>query len=72
MIGLGYIGLPTAAHVRAQWHGGVGVDVDAARRRHDQPGEIHIVEPDLTLLHERRGPSGKLRATTTPGLPMPS
>lgn len=67
-MGLGYIGLPTAA-VAAQ-HGieVVGVDINPEVVETINRGEIHIVEPDLDLLVKDVVRSGKLRASLVPEL----
>ena len=64
MIGLGYIGLPTAAVIASRGIEVIGVDINLHAVETINSGRIHIVEPDLdALVHEvvRRG---KLRATT--------
>lgn len=47
MLGLGYIGLPTAAILADSGYEVIGVDVDADVRETVARGEIHIVEPSL-------------------------
>ena len=46
-LGLGYIGLPTAALAASRGLEVVGVDVDPAIVGKVNRGEIHIVEPGL-------------------------
>jgi UDP-N-acetyl-D-mannosaminuronic acid dehydrogenase len=66
VIGLGYIGLPTAAILASRGIAVVGVDIN--RRAVDliKRGEIHIVEPDLDTLVNGAVATGKLRATMEP------
>ena len=47
VIGLGYIGLPTAAVLARAGHCVIGVDVNAQVVNTVNQGQIHIVEPDL-------------------------
>jgi UDP-N-acetyl-D-mannosaminuronic acid dehydrogenase len=47
ILGLGYIGLPTAAVLALAGHGVIGVDVNAQVVATVNQGQIHIVEPDL-------------------------
>lgn len=66
VIGLGYIGLPTAAIFAARGVEVIGVDVNAAVVEIINSGRIHIVEPDLdTAVHDAVS-AGRLRATTRP------
>ncbi|MDY0084035.1 MAG: UDP-N-acetyl-D-mannosamine dehydrogenase, partial [Ignavibacteriaceae bacterium] len=46
-MGLGYIGLPTAAVAASKGINIVGVDVNPAVVETINQGKIHIVEPDL-------------------------
>lgn len=66
MIGLGYIGLPTAALFAAHGTTVVGVDVSEHVVETINAGKIHIVEPDLDLIVQKAVRNGKLRATMTP------
>lgn len=66
MIGLGYIGLPTAAVIASRGMGVVGVDINQYAVDTINQGRIHIVEPDLEALVHEVVRTGKLRATTTP------
>lgn len=66
VIGLGYIGLPTAAVLASVGHNVIGVDVDAHVVETVNRGETHIVEPDLDGLVGSAVSSGRLRATQTP------
>lgn len=66
VIGLGYIGLPTAAMFASRKIEVVGVDVNQAAVDTINRGEIHIVEPDLDMVVHAAVHEGYLRATTTP------
>jgi UDP-N-acetyl-D-mannosaminuronic acid dehydrogenase len=66
VIGLGYIGLPTACMFARSGVEVVGVDIDERAVDLINRGEPQFSEPDLKLLVERVVASGKLRATTTP------
>jgi len=66
MIGLGYIGLPTAAVIAANGNHVVGVDVNSNTVDTINRGEIHIVEPKLEEIVQKTVASGHLRAVTTP------
>lgn len=66
VIGLGYIGLPTAAMLaQAQTHV-VGVDVVPQVVETINQGKIHIVEPGLEEIVKTAVEKGYLRATLTP------
>ena len=47
VVGLGYIGLPTAAVLANAGHHVLGVDVNPYVVQTVQKGDIHIVEPNL-------------------------
>jgi UDP-N-acetyl-D-mannosaminuronic acid dehydrogenase len=66
IIGLGYIGLPTAAVFASRKVKVVGVDVNQHAVDTINRGEIHIVEPDLNMVVHAAVTEGYLRATTTP------
>ena len=66
MIGLGYIGLPTATLLASRKKKVVGVDVNRHAVDTINQGKIHIVEPDLDMLVQAAVASGFLRATTVP------
>lgn len=66
VIGLGYIGLPTAAAFASHQKNVVGVDINQHAVDTINRGAIHIVEPDLDLLVKRAVEDGFLRAVTTP------
>ncbi|MBB1274797.1 UDP-N-acetyl-D-mannosamine dehydrogenase [Psychromonas sp. SR45-3] len=65
VIGLGYIGLPTAAVIASRGFDVIGVDVNADAVNTINAGQIHIVEPDLDIVVRSVVTTGKLRATTT-------
>ena len=62
IIGLGYIGLPTAAVLASRGVEVVGVDVNHHTVDAINQGKIHIVEPDLDILVQASVQSGNLRA----------
>ncbi|WP_419533014.1 NAD(P)-binding domain-containing protein [Endozoicomonas sp.] len=66
VIGLGYIGLPTAAMFASRKVNVIGVDVNQHAVDTINEGRIHIVEPDLDMLVSAAVTAGYLRATTTP------
>ena len=66
VIGLGYIGLPTAAVFASRKKRVIGVDVNQKAVDTINRGEIHIVEPDLDMVVHAAVTEGYLRATTTP------
>lgn len=66
MIGLGYIGLPTATLFASRRKKVIGVDVNQHAVDTINQGKIHIVEPDLDMLVQAAVASGYLRATTVP------
>jgi len=64
VIGLGYIGLPTAAVIASRGIDVIGVDVNQKAVDTINAGAIHIVEPDLDIVVQSVVTTGKLRATT--------
>lgn len=66
MVGLGYIGLPTAAVIASRGVEVIGLDVEQKIVDTLNAGKIHIVEPDLDGLVQGAVKSGKFRATLTP------
>ncbi len=66
VIGLGYIGLPTAAVFASKGKKVVGVDINARAVETINRGAIHIVEPDLDQVVHAAVTRGDLRATTQP------
>lgn len=66
VIGLGYIGLPTAAVLASRKIKVIGVDVNQRAVDTINSGQIHIVEPDLDIVVHAAVTEGYLRATTRP------
>lgn len=66
VIGLGYIGLPTAAVIASRGVQVCGVDVSQETVDTINRGEIHIVEPDLDIVVRGAVTTETLRATCTP------
>ena len=66
VIGLGYIGLPTAAMFASCKKKVIGVDVNENAVNTINRGEIHIVEPELDVLVQNAVRDGYLKATLTP------
>ena len=62
IIGLGYIGLPTAAVLASVGHEVVGVEISPQIVDTVNRGDIHIVEPDLEGVVRSAVISGRLRA----------
>ena len=66
VVGLGYIGLPTAAVLASRQIEVIGVDVNQLAVDTINRGEIHIVEPELDVLVRASVQTGHLRATLEP------
>jgi len=66
VIGLGYIGLPTAAMFASRKKKVIGVDVNQHAVDTINRGEIHIVEPDLDIIVHAAVTEGYLKATISP------
>ena len=66
VIGLGYIGLPTAAVLASRGIHVHGVDTNAETVKIITGGGIHIVEPELDILVRAAVQTGRMRETTTP------
>lgn len=66
VVGLGYIGLPTAAMFASRRIPVVGIDVNANVIDRINKGEIHIVEPDLDIVVRAVVTEGFLRASLKP------
>ncbi len=64
IVGLGYIGLPTAAVFASRKVKVIGVDVNQHAVDTINRGQIHIVEPDLDMVVHAAVSEGYLRATT--------
>jgi UDP-N-acetyl-D-mannosaminuronic acid dehydrogenase len=66
VVGLGYIGLPTAAVFASRKRKVIGVDVNLQTVDIINRGDIHIVEPDLDMVVHAAVTEGYLRATSVP------
>lgn len=66
VIGLGYIGLPTAAMFASRKKKVIGVDVNKHAVDTINQGKIHIVEPELDMIVHAAVSNGYLKATTVP------
>jgi UDP-N-acetyl-D-mannosaminuronic acid dehydrogenase len=66
VIGLGYIGLPTAAMLANRGVEVVGVDINERIVRLLNEGKVQIVEPDLDIAVQAAVTTGRLRAVTAP------
>jgi len=64
VVGLGYIGLPTAAVIASRGINVVGLDVNQSAVDTINSGNVHIVEPDLDIVVRAVVTDGKLKATT--------
>lgn len=65
-MGLGYIGLPTAAVIAASGNQVLGVDTNPEVVSTVNKGEIHIVEPDLDKVVKEVVSKGNLKASLKP------
>lgn len=66
VVGLGYIGLPTASFLGTKGYKVHGVDVDPKIVETIKSGRVHIAEPDLDILVKSAVQSGNLTAGTKP------
>ncbi len=66
VVGLGYIGLPTAALLASSGYEVAGVDVNEKVVETINRGSIHIVEPDLHAFVRAAVASGRLKAFLSP------
>ncbi len=66
VLGLGYIGLPTASLLGTKGYSVTGVDVSSRVVDTINSGKIHIVEPDLDLLVKSAVNAGNLKASLEP------
>jgi UDP-N-acetyl-D-mannosaminuronic acid dehydrogenase len=66
VVGLGYIGLPTAAAFASAGLLVIGVDINSHKVDTINCGEIHIEEPELDKIVKRVVESGHLKASLTP------
>lgn len=66
VLGLGYIGLPTASILATKGFSVLGVDINRMVVDTINRGDIHIVEPDLDILVKSAVNSGNLKAASEP------
>jgi len=66
VVGLGYIGLPTASFLATKGCKVIGVDVSSRVVETINRAEVHIQEPELDVLVRSAVHSGNLRAQTEP------
>jgi UDP-N-acetyl-D-mannosaminuronic acid dehydrogenase len=66
VLGLGYVGLPTAAVLASRGHSVLGVDVNPALLARLDAGEVQGEEPGLVALVREVRASGHLRFAATP------
>ena len=66
VVGLGYIGLPTAAVLASRKKNVIGIDVNQKTVDTINRGDIHIVEPELDIVVHAAVTEGYLRATNQP------
>lgn len=66
VVGLGYIGLPTAALLASNGYQVVGVDISTHAVETINRGLIHIVEPDLDAYVRSAVTAGRLKAFNNP------
>jgi len=66
VVGLGYIGLPTAAMFASRGKNVIGVDVNQKTVDTINAGNVHIVEPDLDIFVKAAVSDGYLQAVTQP------
>jgi UDP-N-acetyl-D-mannosaminuronic acid dehydrogenase len=66
VVGLGYIGLPTAALLASNGYQVVGVDISSHAVETINKGLIHIVEPDLDAYVRSAVTAGRLKAFNSP------
>ena len=64
VIGLGYIGLPTAALLANEGYNVVGVDINKKNVSIINAGKVHLVEPELDSFVKSAVISRKLTAYT--------
>ena len=66
VVGLGYIGLPTAAVLASRGYSVHGVEVNPQAVETINAGKAHIVEPELDILVQAAVSTGRLRAHGEP------
>ena len=66
VVGLGYVGLPTAAILASRGFAVRGVDVSVEAAETINSGRAHIVEPDLDIIVQAAVQTGRLKAYLEP------
>ncbi len=66
VVGLGYIGLPTASLLATKGFQVYGVDVNESAVEMINSGKVHIYEPDLDIMVKAAVQSGNLKAGIVP------
>jgi len=66
MVGLGYIGLPTAAMFASRKKMVLGIDINQHAVDTINNGQTHIIEPELDMIVGAAVQQGYLKASTTP------
>lgn len=66
VLGLGYIGLPTAAVLASRGYAVHGVEVNATAAETINAGKAHIIEPELDILVRSAVGAGRLKAHPEP------
>jgi len=66
VVGLGYVGLPTASLLATKGYEVAGVDVVEAVVAKINSGKVHIIEPDLDVMVKSAVQSGNLKAYAEP------
>ena len=66
VVGLGYVGLPTAAMLASRGHAVIGCDINERAVALINEGRAHFQEPDLQMLLAAAVQTGRLRAETRP------
>ncbi|WP_438349867.1 UDP-N-acetyl-D-mannosamine dehydrogenase [Paenibacillus sp. FA6] len=66
VIGLGYIGLPTASLLAVKGYEVHGVDINRQAVESINQGEVHIYEPDLDIMVKAAIQSGQLHVSSEP------
>ncbi len=66
VVGLGYIGLPTAAVLASRGYNVHGVEVNPEAVKIINSGKAHVIEPDLDILVQAAVQTGRLKAYDKP------
>ena len=66
VVGLGYIGLPTAAILASRGYDVHGFEVNPTVVETINAGKAHVIEPDLDILVRAAVQTGKLKAAAQP------